>query len=130
MSKTKALAYIDTIQGYLLPRVYKVLNLSDLSQAPNKCNETTSVFNSFKQNGSVSIYPNPSNNRFFIELSGTDRFINKIQLMDITGKVVYTQNANNASQIMVVENNFSSGIYFANIQLDNGQQATRKVIIE
>ncbi len=130
MSKTKALAYIDTVQGYVLPRVYKVLNLSDLSQAPNKCNETTSVFNSFKQNGSVSIYPNPSNNRFFIELSGTDRFINKIQLMDITGKVVYTQNASNASQIMVVENNFSSGVYFANIQLDNGQQATRKVIIE
>ncbi len=130
MSKAKALAYIDTIQGYTLPRIYKVLNLSDLSEEPNRCNETTSVFNTFKQASSVSIYPNPSNNRFFVELSGSDRFISKVQLMDITGKVVYTQNVNNASRMMIVENNFSSGVYFANIHLDNGQQATRKVIIE
>jgi hypothetical protein len=65
-----------------------------------------------------------------VELSGSDRFISKVQLMDITGKVVYAQNANNASRMMVVENNFSSGVYFANIHLDNGQQTTRKVIIE
>jgi hypothetical protein len=131
MSRTKALAYIDTIQGYAMPRVYRALNLGNLNAAPNNCYKTTSVFNNIKKETTLSLYPNPTTGDLFIELSGVKNDISKVQLFDITGKVVASENVAKGTRFFKMDNNnIPSGVYFVNVQLNDGTQATRRVIFE
>lgn len=133
MSRAKALSYIDTIQGYALPRVYRVLNLGDLSASPNYCNKEViqSVFNSTKQDVSLSMYPNPSNGSLFIELSGIKYEISKVQVFDITGKIVAVENVSKGTNYYEMQNkNLNAGVYFVNVHLNDGSQATRRIIFE
>jgi hypothetical protein len=130
MSKAKALAYVDTIQGYGLPRVYKVLNLGDLSAEPNNCG-STSVFNSVKNKGAVKMYPNPSTGRLFVELKNTDLSISKVQIFDLAGKVVLAETVTNINNIHQLNaSRLDAGVYFVNVVLSNGEQLTNKVIFE
>lgn len=130
MSKAKALLYIDTIMGYTTPRMFAVLNLSDLSAAPNRCNEIVSVFNSFKEKESLNIYPNPSLGNIQIDLTGTDFFISKVKMMDVAGRVVYETTVSDFSKNIKISSQLETGLYFVNVQLSNGQQAVRKVIVQ
>jgi len=130
MSKPKALAYIDTIMSFSMPRVYRVLNLSDLSAGVYDCN-ASSVFNSIKNAASVAMYPNPASSVLNIELKGTEQTIAKIWVMDIAGKTALVETATNGSKQHVLNMSaLTDGVYFVNVQLNNGEQTTRKVILQ
>jgi hypothetical protein len=130
MSKAKALAYVDTIQGYALPRIYKVLNLDDLSAEPNNCG-STSIFNTLKNKGAVKMYPNPSTGKLFFELKNTDLSISKVQIFDLAGKVVLAETVTNINNIHQLNaSRLDAGVYFVNVMLSNGEQLTNKVIFE
>jgi hypothetical protein len=73
--------------------------------------------------GSLKIYPNPSNNVWNIE---TTSAITKINVSDISGKVVFTAQPNgNAAAINAAE--FQSGIYFAQIATASGTQTVKLI---
>lgn len=88
MSKTKALAYIDTMQNYLAPRIMCALDLPG-----NVC--TVGINNTIALKN-VSVYPNPSASGNFTLNIATDNFAtnNKYiySVADITGRVVANGN--------------------------------------
>jgi hypothetical protein len=129
MSKSKALLYIDTIMGFSTPRIYRVLNLGNLSAGVYDCN-ASSVFNSIKNAASVAMYPNPASSVLNIELKGTDETISRIQVLDITGKTALVETVTNSKQYMLNMSTLTDGVYFVNVQLGNGEQTTRKVILQ
>src|SRR5437764_2668116 len=73
MSRANAMAYIDTIMGYLNPRIVASLNLvtgiSDLG-----------ILQKF-----VSVYPNPATSQFTVKMDNSSEVITRIQLTDISG---------------------------------------------
>jgi hypothetical protein len=131
MSKAKALAYIDTIMGFSTPRIYRVLNLGNLSGGVFDCNAINSVFNNTKGAAAVSMYPNPASTVLHIELKGTEGNISNVHVFDITGKTALAEKVFgerktfSLNTAMLVE-----GVYFINVQLNNGERATQKVIIQ
>lgn len=69
---------------------------------------------------SISIYPNPSQNQFFIET--IDSQVNRINILDLSGKVIETLNSY-AHGIDV--SNLTSGIYFIQVYTNKGISTKR-----
>lgn len=64
------------------------------------------------ENG-LSLYPNPTNNS--INISSATEAINAVNIVDITGKVLYSNTNINTTETIVDVSAFSTGIYFVNI---------------
>ena len=90
-----------------------------------------SVLSTLKNNFDVfAIFPNPSNGSISISLStNTDV---KVNLNDISGRLIYNETFKNADLTFKKEiefTNLSKGIYLINLESD-GKIATKKLIIE
>jgi hypothetical protein len=75
----------------------------------------------------ITVYPNPSNGIFTIEMPGFDGE-KVIKLLDVTGKIVSIQSTFNNS-LELNEVTLIAGIYIASIQTEMGT-ITRKVIVQ
>ncbi len=76
----------------------------------------------------LRVYPNPSNGKFTIEIPGNFASeSNSIQIMDVAGKVVFTQNglANNT----IALNGITKGIYFIKLITAQGL-FTEKIVVQ
>jgi hypothetical protein len=74
----------------------------------------------------ISIYPNPTSNELNFNFS--NGLINSVILIDITGKIIHTENFIGASGKMNIDS-FTPGIYQVMINSELGTQ-TQKIIIE
>jgi hypothetical protein len=115
MSKAKALAYIDTIQHYLNPRVVYCLNLL------SGINENQAVATS------LTAFPNPSGDRITLNLSQKDNSITDVKLFDITGRMSLSLSGMNHSSMVIERKGIEAGIYFAVVNTEHGT-ATLKLI--
>jgi glucose/arabinose dehydrogenase len=89
--------------------------------------DTSLASTSFEKSG-FSIYPNPAKSEFFVK-SNTNDPILKVQLFDLTGKLLLAQNIEN-SEKSISTSGLTSGIYFVTATTKNGKQANSKLIIE
>jgi len=83
--------------------------------------------NQFEQ---FAVYPNPSNGKFNIVLSTTDKV--NVQLFDMRGRSVYTKlyNSTGISFNQQIDlSSLSSGVYILNVE-SNGKKDARRIIIE
>ena len=81
----------------------------------------------FDLNSNFNIYPVPSNDGvLFIENKNATE-ISKIELMDVLGNVVLTNNANNESKIKLNLADLPNGNYF--IKISSGKNVTVKKIV-
>ncbi len=117
MSAEKGRAHIDTLLQLVLPRACVAFELG--------CEGVLSTVDIVQHDLIVS--PNPAINQFNIQVS--DAVIRSVQMLDISGKVVLSQQNidNNTHQISRIDLN--SGIYLLNVVFDDGIQ-TIKVMIE
>ena len=114
MSATKARAYIDTIQGYLNPRIYVVLGLGGVLSVNNVVDHSTNIF------------PNPTKKNITIENSNFK--INTVELYNIAGQLVKSENVNSMSTNLNVSD-LKKGIYILEIK-SNETSIRRKLIVE
>ena len=114
MSAIKGNLYIDTIQGYLNPRMYIALGLS----ANTGVNEVIDA--------STEIYPNPANNSLNIVSYAAG--INTIAIYNLNGQEVLNTEVN-ANQIRLNTSNLAKGVYIIDIK-SNDASVKRKLIIE
>ena len=114
MSATKGRAYIDTIQGYLAPRIYQALGLGSALNI-NEIIES-----------STEIYPNPANNTLNIVSYAIN--IDDIRIINIEGKEIFNTTVN-ASQARVNTSDLATGLYIIEIKSENNT-IKRKLIIE
>lgn len=118
MSSIKGNLYLDTVQGYLNPRIYKVLDLA------NDIPIINSII-SYKK-PVVDIYPNPSNHSLNIVASTSK--INSISIFNLNGQEIFTSEAN-ANQIRINTSSLANGIYMIDIKT-NDTSFRKKIIIE
>lgn len=87
------------------------------------CNPTTNGLSEFNQT-TVQVYPNPTGGTMTIQ--ATDRPFKYMQLMDLTGKVIFEQVYPEAFFTTKIDlAPFSNGIYFLNVGNENGIQTIK-----
>ena len=116
MSSAHGNAYLDTIQGYLNPRMFLALGLDTIMQ--------TSIEEVI--DFSTKIYPNPTIDK--VNVVSYAAAINSIEMYNIHGQVVYNKEVN-ANAIKLNTTTLSNGIYIMNIKSDK-TTITRKLIVE
>ena len=116
MSKAKGLAYIDTVQGYVCPRMFQALGLS------------VGIDESIQLQKSVKIYPNPSAGNFRIAVDAAFSELQTIRITDITGKIVRIINGNHNFIYDVDRQKLSPGVYFIKSQFTKGAVVKQLVL--
>jgi hypothetical protein len=109
MSKGKAMAYIDTILGYMAPRVATLLRYHDPDNA--------SVFNN-SISSSLKVYPNPA--EAFTVIKSEKAIIQGIILLDINGREIVEIKDLNTYEHLLEMPSLTKGIYFIQIETNLG----------
>lgn len=120
MSPAKARKYIDSIQGYLCPRMVCVLNLPGC--VPNGIKE-------YGDQSNVTVYPNPSTTEINFSAEGSNT-IKNIRLYSITGSLILNVNEVNNVNYKINRQTLPSGFYFVTIDLKDKASVTKKIILE
>ena len=116
--KAHALAYIDTIQAYMNPRVMKVLEIGNY--------QTLGVQSAVVNNNVFSIYPNPATQE--VTVVSNNGNVTNVTIYDITGRLVYTEKAN-VTTLSVNISELPKGVYVINVKTAKGENV-EKLIIE
>jgi acetyl esterase/lipase len=117
MSAAQGHAYLDSIQGFLAPRLHALIT-SDVS-----VEETDFV------NSNMFVYPNPANDFLVVKTNEGIR-INTVEIYDITGKVVRTESGlNKLSHQINGLDQMVAGLYLVKVTTDQGL-VTRKVFVD
>ena len=116
MSPEQGRAYLDTINGYAIPRVMCVLELEG-----NAC--SNGISNTTAENG-TRIYPNPA--KSVVTVRNDENVIQKVKLFDITGRVVF-QKTVNANFFQLDRSDLNSGVYLMEIDFENSR-LTKKIM--
>jgi hypothetical protein len=122
MSETKAKLYIDTIHGYALPRVVRVMQIGNW--------QNVSVNDLYLSNTDVSVFPNPANNVVNFKSSNPENEIVRYRVFDIAGRNVSTMQNVNSSVYTIDASRFSKGLYIGEFTMEDGKVITKKFSIE
>lgn len=120
-SATKGRKYIDTIQGYLNPRMVCALGLAGCVPNPAGVNENVNV-------SDITIFPNPSSTEINFSVNGSTT-IKSVELYDVTGRMVKQIVGLNTQKYTVQREGLSTGLYITKIQLNKGS-ISKKIILE
>jgi hypothetical protein len=114
MSATNGNLYLDTIQGYLNPRMYLTLGLGTALSTNELIAQTT------------EIYPNPANN--VLNIVSYTVGIENINIYNLNGQLVLNKEVNNNQKTLNISS-LESGIYIVDILSEN-TSVKRKLVIE
>jgi hypothetical protein len=117
----QGMAYIDTINGYLHPRIMKVLELPG--------HETVGVENTQFNAANLSVFPNPTSNNLFIQAKDGGTNIQAVQIFDISGRLHLNKSNLNLPFMQLDVTNYASGIYIVNISTNQGV-SQHKIVVE
>jgi len=119
MSFEKANLYLDSIMGYVLPRAYLALNLSQEFAC------TTQTEDLFEQkNISFEIFPNPVSSSLNLN---SDLIILKASIYNLRGDELVSFDELNALELSLDRKGIESGLYFIEIKTAEGT-AVKKVV--
>ncbi len=87
----------------------------------DKCTGITKITN---QSSGLSVYPNPTNGEFTVELN--NGLTKNIQISDVTGRIILTE-VTSEDKATVNINAYSKGIYYVKIQSDNAIEVIKVI---
>jgi hypothetical protein len=118
MSAQKGRAYIDTIMGYMNPRIVCALQLGPCSLVG--IDEQDPIAQG------VEMYPNPA--RDVVNISSAKGTIRMVEIYDINGRRVRAENVDN-TRYALHRSNLKPGAYFVTLTFDQGT-VTRKLMLD
>lgn len=118
MSKAKATAYIDTMQGYLAPRMAKVLSL------PGAPIGIKAIENS---KNSITLFPNPA--VADIKITSKEN-ISSVFVYDAIGNLVREIRNINSNQYSLERKGFDAGIYLVKTISEKNNQVIQKIVMQ
>ncbi|MFK5891545.1 MAG: YCF48-related protein [Flavobacteriaceae bacterium] len=76
----------------------------------------------------ISIYPNPATDFVNIKSNVFEK-VNSIEFYDVLGKLIYSENISNDSDIKIDVSNFRRGIYFVKVNFESTKTISSKLIL-
>lgn len=118
MSGTKARTYIDTIMGYMNPRIVCALQLGPCSLVGVEENSSIAA--------GVDVYPNPASDRFTV--SSGNATIQRFEIFDMNGRLVRTGSVN-AKLAVIARESLRAGAYMVQLHFAEGT-VMRKLMLD
>jgi hypothetical protein len=109
---------------YVVTAIFEDIEVCESGPSNEVCIDVTDV--PVLTNGSVSVYPNPSNSVVNIEL--TDN-ISQVVVYNYVGQVVFEQNVTKAQTVQLNVRNYESGAYLVKFVTTAGESFTKKVVV-
>lgn len=116
MSKTKALAYVDTILGFFVPRMYLVLQ------------DPTVGVESVEQPVDLALYPNPTSDMVMLSTKGNNQ-IETIEVTDLNGRVLFRKDNIFSTTYTLYRQALPGGTYLVGIKTSEGN-VMRRIILQ
>lgn len=115
MGSVQGHAYIDSIMGYLNPRIFAAIvagihepSVSDLP---------------------ITVFPNPVSDKFTVTISNSELRMNRIEVYDMKGsRVLFFDNLKTKSYT-IIRKNLDAGIYLVKVTTANGT-SVRKITLQ
>jgi hypothetical protein len=117
MSATKGRAYLDTVMGYLNPRIVCALQLGLCSLVGIEENEAAAE---------VTVWPNPATHN--VNVAVGQGLVRRYRLLDINGRTVATGNPG-SQRFVIARDGIVSGTYFVELDVD-GARLVRKLMLD
>lgn len=111
---------IDNFRFYEVP-----IADSDITSLFNEKNTTVGI-DDIEPSENISIYPNPTNDNFSIDMGKNIEQLD-VQVSNISGKKLYSKSYNNSQKVNLSLNDSPAGVYFVTIVAD-GVQSNQKLI--
>lgn len=89
----------------------------------------SSLSNSDFENNGFSLFPNPAKESFIIK-SSIANLATKLDVFDLTGKLLFTKELINTPENTIITTSLSKGIYLVSIETTNGTNYSTKLVIE
>lgn len=80
--------------------------------------------------GEVSIFPNPSDGMSFIRIENPNGYTLRMNIVDITGKLVRENTVLNSTQTEINTSNLNAGLYFLNVVNQNNERGVFKLMVK
>jgi len=118
MSPAKARAYLDSVMGYLNPRIVCALELGPCSLVSIEENDPIAA--------GVELFPNPAHDQFTVVSSAA--VVRFFEIFDINGRMVRNATVN-SDRIVMDRNGLEAGVYFVQLHFESGT-VTRRVVLD
>ena len=76
----------------------------------------------------ISVYPNPTENELFVDMKNIDADVTRIEILDLSGKVLHIASANQGSILKMNTSNLAQGMY--QIRIISDQYAVTKRFVK
>lgn len=123
MSAALGRLYVDTLQGYLNPRVVCALGLTGCVDNPVHPDPYTGMDDDFLGNF-IRVFPNPSSSEINFSVSAPNT-IQKIELYDMTGRLLKHVSGLQVQSYTIQREGLISGFYISKIILNTGVYCNR-----
>lgn len=120
MSAAQGLAYIDSIQGYLIPRVMVALQLPGY--------EVFSVEESEVLDNGTQLYPVPASDYLVVELNNLKQDLAQVVVINQLGQTIRSYEAF-GKNVRLDLTGLSTGVYVAQIILSDGNTVVKKFTV-
>lgn len=114
-NKAHALAYIDTVQGYLAPRIVQVLQLPGYY---------TGFANITAGNHTITVAPNPASDYVMLQADVAVK-INTVEVYDLSGRLILANADINNHIVHINTSGLSKGMYMVRLNSNQGWITTR-----
>ncbi|CAN5116488.1 hypothetical protein BH09BAC1_BH09BAC1_15220 [soil metagenome] len=134
-SRAKAMVYLDTIMKYSVPRLLVALEPQNIDSmavqtADPATAPTVGVDNIAAINSILNVYPNPASTQLNLSLAAATYGMEKIQIFDITGRLVFTDsNMADPQYHNVSLMSLNSGTYIVTISFSTGEQVSKRLLV-
>jgi hypothetical protein len=115
MSSAWGNTYIDSIMGYLNPRIWAHILVG--------------VNEPMIAGTELSVFPNPATDQFTVSASSSEIKMNRIDIFDMNGKKTMTFDNIKSNSFTITRRNLASGIYFIKITTPSGV-ALKKISLQ
>ncbi|HIO72386.1 MAG TPA: T9SS type A sorting domain-containing protein [Flavobacteriales bacterium] len=119
MSAAKGKAYIDTIQGYLTPRIYRVLfeSVTDTGCTVPIWAGIDNV--ELSSSSTFNIFPNPSSSS--VTITSSTMPVKGVELYDVTGRLVFSESNINTKSYTFERGALVNGLYFVKVKSEDAE---------
>lgn len=121
-SAAQGRVYIDTIMGYMIPRVVKTLQIGDW--------ESVNVGELYMSKDDVLVYPNPAVTSVVFKSTNPSVNIASYEIIDVMGRTVSAENGLNDYMIELGVENLTNGIYMSTFTLESGEKLVKRFTVE
>jgi len=130
ISQREGLEYgtiIENTAGIFFDFNEAVITNTTFHELGEKYVETTNAHNVIIENLQPEISPNPVKNEFTLSLSGIDFKVGRLEVYDVTGKLISSEVFNDKVSLLQKTAN-AEGLYFYKVYLDNEFAASGKLV--